>query len=95
MNPGAIPEEALPLRFELWPNPTEGNTIVQWSNAEVNDLNVILAVVDISRTEVIRRNLAVSNEQTEFDISELAKGVYIVQLKTESGNTGIRKLLKQ
>jgi hypothetical protein len=83
------------MRFWLFPNPTNGHTTIRWSSAEINDQSVWVSVVDISGTEVVSRKVAVTDERMQFDLSDLSNGVYMVQLKTESGYTGIRKLVKQ
>jgi hypothetical protein len=44
---------------------------------------------------VVSRQVSVIDEVVQFDLSGLPSGVYMVQLKTESGYTGIRKLVKQ
>ena len=83
------------IRFELMPNPTNGMTTIRWSSSEIADQTVLVSVVDISGTEVVNRRVSVTDELMQFDLSDLSKGVYMVQLKTESGYTGIRKLVKQ
>jgi hypothetical protein len=94
-NPVSIPGELETLRFELMPNPTYGHTTVRWSSSEIADQSVWVSVVDISGTEVVSRKVSVTDELMQFDLSDLSNGVYMVQLKTESGYTGIRKLVKQ
>jgi hypothetical protein len=83
------------IRFELMPNPTYGHTTVRWNSSEIADQSVWVSVVDISGTEVVSRKVSVTDERMQFDLSDLSNGVYMVQLKTESGYTGIRKLVKQ
>ena len=83
------------IRFELMPNPTNGMTTIRWSSSEIADQTVLVSVVDISGTEVVSRRVSVTDELMQFDLSDLSNGVYMVQLKTESGYTGIRKLVKQ
>ena len=94
-NPVSIPGELETLRFELMPNPTNGMTTIRWSSSEIADQTVLVSVVDISGTEVVSRRVSVTDELMQFDLSDLSNGVYMVQLKTESGYTGIRKLVKQ
>jgi hypothetical protein len=86
-----IPE----LRFKIFPNPTNGLTTIRWNSTEIADQSVWVTVVDISGTEVVSRQVSVIDEVVQFDLSGLPSGVYMVQLKTESGYTGIRKLVKQ
>jgi hypothetical protein len=86
-----IPE----LRFKIFPNPTNGHTTIRWNSTEIADQSVWVTVVDISGTEVVSRQVSVIDEVAQFDLSGLPSGVYMVQLKTESGYTGIRKLVKQ
>ncbi|HBH07082.1 MAG TPA: hypothetical protein DDX92_10825 [Flavobacteriales bacterium] len=83
------------IRFELMPNPTNGLTTIRWNSTEIADQSVWVTVVDISGTEVVSRQVSVIDEVVQFDLSGLPSGVYMVQLKTESGYTGIRKLVKQ
>jgi hypothetical protein len=83
------------LRFELMPNPTNGHTTIRWNSTEIADQSVWVTVVDISGTEVVSRQVSVIDEVVQFDLSGLPSGIYMVQLKTESGYTGIRKLVKQ
>ncbi|HBH05673.1 MAG TPA: hypothetical protein DDX92_03615 [Flavobacteriales bacterium] len=83
------------IMFSVFPNPTYGRTTVRWSSSEINDQSVWVSVVDISGTEVVSRKVSVTDELMQFDLSDLSNGVYMVQLKTESGYTGIRKLVKQ
>jgi hypothetical protein len=86
-----IPE----LRFKIFPNPTNGLTTIRWNSTEIADQSVWVTVVDNSGTEVVSRQVSVFDEVVQFDLSGLPSGVYMVQLKTESGYTGIRKLVKQ
>ena len=71
-------------QFSLYPNPS--NSIF---NVEVvNDSVKTISVVDL-----MGKVVAISNVAT-VDVSNLASGLYLVQIQTESGKTGITKLIK-
>jgi hypothetical protein len=68
--------------FELFPNPTNGIVTLKF-NSEVNQ-NSDLIVADITGRDVINEIVTLSKGENEFnfDMSNLVKGIYLVKLKT-------------
>jgi hypothetical protein len=74
------------LNFELFPNPNAGRFQMNWTSAADEDFNV---TVTDARGKVIYSTSvsARAGEQSDLsvDLSDMAKGVYFVQLKGEQG----------
>jgi hypothetical protein len=103
-----LPEEKLPenkvssksdytdhFSFQLYPNPVFSSVQILWHGLSETNEAIELIIFDIKGTQAYNTQLPSNLGQYEVDLSHLPKGVYMVQLKTESGYTGCRKLVKQ
>lgn len=72
---------------KLYPNPANGNVVNIISNVDI-----IAEVYDVLGKKVKVQNI--SANQTKLNISGLSKGVYLVKLQSEKGET-TKKLIKQ
>lgn len=68
--------------FKLYPNPTQNSVNIQLNEATVGR---VLRVSDQSGRELLRRELAVGEDQIQLDLANFAAGFYLVQLQGAGG----------
>lgn len=80
-----IEEEVLNNSFQVYPNPTNGNLTVTFNTSKAND--VIIRLTDMKGNEVYResKNQINGEYKTTIDLSNQAKGIYLVTLITGEG----------
>ncbi|WP_374539680.1 LamG-like jellyroll fold domain-containing protein [Flavobacterium sp.] len=69
----------------LYPNPTSSIFNVEIPNEVVKQVTIF----DLSGKKLLKSN------QHQIDVSSFATGIYMVQILTESGKTGVSKLVKK
>jgi hypothetical protein len=82
-------------QFEIYPNPA--NQFVKIRTKEISDNKVEIELTDVSG-KVIRKTthqFKKDSKEMEFDISELVRGVYFLDLKISSGNNQKYKFVKE
>ncbi len=82
--------EAKGPKLSLFPNPAKDSFTI---NAENLNSAETLAVIDIHGRKVIEQNI--SSSQNNFNVSALAKGVYMVSVRWEDGKQSMTKLVIQ
>ncbi len=88
---GNQPEVVKALATQVFPNPTTGLLNVQF-NSELNDQAYVINVLDLSGRVVLStegKANAGSNLQV-LDLTNLAKGMYMISLQTNEGNQLVR-----
>jgi hypothetical protein len=83
-----------PISLSIYPNPVSENLFIQFEalnngSMDINILNSQGQIVYENHQDIINER-AIS---TNIDISKLQKGVYILQLKDEVGNTQQKKFV--
>jgi hypothetical protein len=83
-----------PISLSIYPNPVSENLFIQFEalNSGSMDINILNSQGQI----VYENHQDIINERaisTNIDISKLQKGVYILQLKDEVGNTQQKKFV--
>ena len=71
--------------ISLYPNPTNSVFNLEISNEVVKQVEIY----DLSGKKLLKSN------QHQIDVSSFATGIYMVQILTESGKTGVSKLVKK
>lgn len=71
--------------ISLYPNPTHSVFNLEISNEVVKQVEIY----DLSGKKLLKSN------QHKIDVSSFATGIYMVQILTESGKTGVSKLVKK
>lgn len=71
--------------ISLYPNPTNFVFNLEIPNEVVKQVEIY----DLSGKKLLKSN------QHQIDVSSLATGIYMVQIQTESGKTGVSKLVKK
>ena len=66
--------------IKLYPNPTEGQFILDISNGNMEHMNIEIVTVDGRRVFEMNNQYAVGSYQQSFNLTHLAKGVYYVRL---------------
>jgi hypothetical protein len=79
------------LSLTIIPNPAKNKVKVGFENNNYKELN--LQIFNINGEEVFNRQLHSYPQDTEIDISNLAKGVYLVSLRNEGILVGRSKLV--
>lgn len=72
------------LQFELAPNPATNNVTLSFANlsSKVNSISLF----DLTGNVVLNKsNIEIVDKSTEFDVSTLSKGLYIVKIQTDNG----------
>jgi hypothetical protein len=78
------------LDFLLYPNPS--NQLVQISIPNTTEMMDTVTLYDVLGKSIKVINNIAANQLT-LDVSEMAKGVYFVEIQTESNNKMIKKLV--
>jgi hypothetical protein len=73
----------------IYPNPASDNLIVEVSE---NGINSIFEVYDVQGKQIIQKILR--KEKTSIDITDLASGIYYVEVKTGDG-IAVKKFVKE
>ena len=83
-----------PLNMTIFPNPTHGVTTLVFNSA--GNESGELTIIDMAGREIIHRQVKAyyGKSESTLDVSGLAKGTYLVKLKT-SDSIMITKLVKQ
>lgn len=71
--------------ISLYPNPTSSMFNIEIPNEVVKQVEIY----DLSGKKLLKSN------QHQIDVSSFATGIYMVQILTESGKTGVSKLVKK
>jgi len=81
-------------QFSLYPNPTTGKFMVS-ANAKKNMDQVEVVVTTVTGNVVLRKTYGHVGTKLgeELDMSEVARGVYFVEVKTADGDKMIQKLV--
>jgi Secretion system C-terminal sorting domain len=87
-NPPAISvkEQTKTISFSLSPNPTTGEVLI----------NSTESVQSISIEDIMGKTLKyITENTTQFSISDLPSGVYFVKVSGGNSNSAIKKIIKQ
>jgi hypothetical protein len=69
---------------QIYPNPTNGNLILDWGTTKVN---VSINIFTATGQRVLQQEVKNATRQT-MDVSSLASGIYFVMIRDEAGKTG-------
>ena len=75
------------LEVDIYPNPNEGKFSVELNKLN-KDEEVVLRVIDVTGTEVVRKEVketTMGSHKSHFDLIGVAKGVYTIQVVSEDG----------
>ncbi len=84
------------LRIAVYPNPTQGNVMLDIQSTYQR--NAIVHITDVVGTEVVKEQLilAAGKNTVEIGLSEFASGLYLVRVLDDNGNNlGSYKIVKQ
>jgi len=77
---------------ELFPNPTSGNSKIQFKNSFEN---ILITVYTLEGNSVYTKQIeSIINASTDIETNSLTQGVYFVEIKTNQG-TLVKRLIKQ
>jgi hypothetical protein len=84
-------QELAQVKINLYPNPTSGNTHINWDKAiQVESISI----VNLSGSRVYHRdNLAKSSSAINIDVHDFSPGMYFVELITGEGERASKKLI--
>jgi subtilisin family serine protease len=81
------------LNFIMYPNPTISTIKIQVPQGAGNQFDI--RFIDVSgKTALIRKDIAVTNEEIEIDLSHLDTGIYMMEIQTESGKI-VKRIVKK
>ncbi|MFC5269835.1 T9SS type A sorting domain-containing protein [Adhaeribacter terreus] len=72
-------KEELQNSFSLYPNPTSGFLTLELSTAQSAEVTIFNALSQ----QILHKTVAKTEEKVQFDLSKVAKGIYLVQVQTE------------
>ncbi|MCB9233812.1 MAG: DUF2341 domain-containing protein [Bacteroidia bacterium] len=80
--------------FEVYPNPSSGWVNISGSSSEGNDL--LIYIMDLKGREVFHQAFAINHGKfkVDADLSGLAKGIYLLQIRSGDQSTGRQIILK-
>ncbi len=91
-NPESV-DAALSAKFELFPNPTQGQFVLSGAAVDADDATVtVYNVVGELVAEYTQLNL---NAQVTLDLSEQASGMYMLYINTAEGTAAKRVILSK
>jgi hypothetical protein len=76
--------------IKLYPNPT--NSILNIDNSS-NSQNVNICIVDVTG-KILRSQFLSASESLQLNVSGLAQGLYLVEIKSDEGATVRKKFIK-
>ena len=89
---GLYEKESFPV--SIWPNPS--SSVVYVSVGEERAASAVtMQLCDIFGRRLAENTEATAGETVTFDVSDLAKGVYLLRIVTEDGKTITRKIVRQ
>ena len=83
-NPNAIKNNASATKLNIYPNPSNGKFVLEYSSLEKNQKTNV-EVYNMIGKKVFSQNDLPAN-QTTLDLSTLSSGVYFLNLKTENSS---------
>ncbi|MBL0129424.1 MAG: T9SS type A sorting domain-containing protein [Flavobacteriales bacterium] len=86
-------EEAVEASFNTYPNPTEGNVVIEWTGASANALVDVLDMtgrVLVAPRTAQRIGIA---SRTQVDLSAFSEGMYFVRLR-DGSREEVRRVIK-
>lgn len=91
---GVVSPESGVNTFDVYPNPAQDNTMVEFSMTENNNINV--EIIDLSGKvvqQVYKGDLGAGEHRFPVQTAELSAGLYLVRLTTDEGEYLTRKLV--
>ena len=79
------------VELSVYPNPATDNVTIELSNVIDNPQ---LRIIDVSGS-VVRQHQGISNNQINMDVSDLPRGIYIVELRGRNSELFKTKLIKK
>jgi hypothetical protein len=76
-------------QISIFPNPTTGETTINWGKMEVKTLRVSNAMGQV----VLERHVANAVESTVLSLQDYPTGVYFLQIQTVENKIAVRKLI--
>ena len=89
---GIAETENLPI--SVWPNPSSSMVYVEIGEGSAAG-SVMMQLCDVFGRKLSEKNAAKAGETVTFDLSNLAKGVYLLRIVMEDGKTVARKIVRQ
>jgi hypothetical protein len=70
--------------ISVFPNPTNGDLNIKWSNLETGSATI--ALTDVVGREVYKSQLNINSAsgQSEINLSELKSGIYLISIKSDN-----------
>jgi hypothetical protein len=86
------PEAAAPLDFKLFPNPTSGLTVLEFSTSIAGSVNVTL--YSLQGQPVLQQTAGEGAQHILLETAALPDGTYFCRVTGVDGSTGVKKLVK-
>jgi hypothetical protein len=77
----------------LYPNPTSGSFTLSFGESLREEADIQL--IDMRGTQLAQTHIEAGSTDTTLDLTDFATGVYLVQIRTASGEKIVRKVVKQ
>ncbi len=91
VTPVGVEEVVAPAITAMYPNPTNGNTAIQLSNA--SDENATVQVTDMTGRVVFMQSMNVTGDVFNIPSSEWEKGIYMVSVISDNRITSVQQLI--
>ncbi len=72
----------------IWPSPAQSEIILENPDMEISDILIMNSL-----GMICYKQSAIHNNQFNLDVSDLTEGIYIIQVKMDSGNTESHKII--
>ena len=82
------------LEFTTFPNPANNTINIQFSGSTISDKNAVIEINDLIGQAILQQNIVLNKETESVDISNLAKGIYLLNIKN-AGQNNVVRFIKQ
>ncbi|MFK7750226.1 MAG: T9SS type A sorting domain-containing protein [Kordia sp.] len=88
--PLSIDEENLAIHIQVSPNPVKDILTVQFNSNQINKTNITM--YSITGQMVYNSNAHIKNGRAKMDVSKLQSGLYFLKIKSDIGQTIVKKI---
>jgi len=89
--PDGIEDKNLLANVKILPNPSNGNTMLQWESSKAQNLQIV--VTDVIGKVVIANNVNAQKGNNSYNITVDAAGVYFVTIFNANGSKNVLKMV--
>lgn len=86
----AVDESILASQLKLYPNPGTGKATIDFTGIEATDVKSVTVLNNLGQQVAVIDLAAIQNNTLEVNITEMAAGIYFINVETTQGKTGFK-----